>query len=87
MILSMRSTVVLPNSVPALKLRMSNFRLCLSVNAEGLTREDLAIALREVIRKLDDGYITGSDESEDGCYEFSLTEQLNRPLLEVSSNA
>ena len=82
----MRSTVVLPNSVPVPKLRMSNFRYYLSVNAEGLTREDLDIALREVIRKLDDGYITGSDESEDGCYEFSLTEQLNRPCPEVSSN-
>lgn len=65
---------------------MSNFRYCLSVNAEGLTKEDLDIALREVIRKLNDGYITGFDKSEDGCYEFSLTEQLNRPCPEVSSN-
>ena len=78
--------VVLPNFVPTLNLRMSNFRLYLSVNTEGSTREDLAIALREIIRKLDDGYTAGSDESEDGCYEFSLTEQLNRPCLEVSGN-
>ena len=86
MILSMRSMVASLNFVPTLKIRMSNFRLYLSVNAEGSTREDLAIALREIIRKLDDGYTAGFDKSEDGCYEFSLTEQLNRPCLEVSDN-
>lgn len=53
---------------------MFNYRISANITAEGDTREDVIIALREVIKKIDDGYLAGHDQSEDGEYEFTVTE-------------
>lgn len=53
---------------------MSNYSFKASITAEGDTREDVIIALREIIRMVDDGYLSGSDVCDTGEYEFTVAE-------------
>lgn len=47
--------------------------LTLNVSAEGKTSSDLAEALREVLRLVGQGYLSGRNENETGEYSFSVS--------------
>jgi hypothetical protein len=45
----------------------------LVANVEGQTRDDLIIALEEIITKVSDGYTFGHDSNDAGEYDFNVT--------------
>jgi len=46
----------------------------LSVKVNGKTAADLAIALDEVKRKVEQGFLSGFDSNDSGNYEFDIKE-------------
>jgi len=44
----------------------------LTVEASGDTAEDLAIALEEVIRLIQEGFSSGTGENESSCFNFQI---------------
>lgn len=48
----------------------------LTVTARGKTKEDLVQALEQVIRDLREGYLSGSNCSDDGEYSFDVTGEI-----------
>jgi hypothetical protein len=46
----------------------------LVANVEGQTRDDLIIALEEIITKVSDGYTSGHDSNDTGEYDFDVVE-------------
>lgn len=55
-------------------MSMSNHRFKVSITADGDTREDVIIALREIAKMVDDGYLSGADVCDTGEYQFIVTE-------------
>lgn len=54
---------------------MSSYKFTASIIAKGDTREDVIIALREIITMVDDGYLSGSGVCDNtGEYEFTVAE-------------
>lgn len=55
---------------------MTSYRKHLRISISGETYDDLIEALKEVHRKVEEEYISGSDKNETGDYEFNVTEEL-----------
>jgi methylase of polypeptide subunit release factors len=51
-------------------------RKYLRITITGETYDDLVEALKEVRRKVEEQYISGSDSNETGDYDFNVTEEV-----------
>jgi hypothetical protein len=47
--------------------------LTLTVTVEGKTQDDLTLALKEVLAKVEGDYSSGSDSNDSGSYRFDVT--------------
>lgn len=57
--------------------------LNLSVTSEGKTTAELKIALEEVIKKIQEGYTSGSDSNDDGRYHFDISGEPSLYIREI----
>ena len=47
----------------------------LIINIKGKTTDDLILALEEVQKKIEEGYVQGHNSNEDGRYAFDISEE------------
>ena len=55
---------------------MTTTRKHLRITITGETYFDLEVALREVLKKIEEEYISGFNSNETGDYEFDVTEEV-----------
>ncbi len=60
--------------------------MTLTVNCEGRSHNDLTLALREVLRHIEGGYLGGADSNKDGRYNFKITGEEEAPEVEQEEN-
>ncbi|MDO8941064.1 MAG: hypothetical protein Q7U98_18070 [Methylicorpusculum sp.] len=47
-------------------------KMKLTVNIEGVSTFDLELALHEVLKLINEGYLSGNDQNDKGRYQFSI---------------
>ena len=57
----------------------------LTVEIHGKTTSDLVEALRETLRLVDEGYLSGSDSNDDGEYYFNISGEKEKLPSEIYS--